>query len=122
MYLATLMTMPLDIIFSLYKDFVIEARHGFNKKTLALFITDLIKVQVLTIVFGAPIGWGFFKLLSYERFILFCSIFYVSVAFLGISLFPHIIWPLFNKFEPITKDGVEEQVNALCETVGYPLK
>ena len=30
-------------MFSLYKDFVIEEKHGFNKKTVGLFISDLFK-------------------------------------------------------------------------------
>ena len=33
--------------FSFYEDFVIEEKHGFNKKTYALFFTDLVKGEAI---------------------------------------------------------------------------
>jgi STE24 endopeptidase len=39
-----------DLPLSLYSQFVIEARHGFNRMTLGLFIADLIKQTLL----GSP--------------------------------------------------------------------
>jgi len=122
MYLQNMFMLPLETVFALYKDFVIEERHGFNKKTIGLFVKDLVKVQLLIVVIGAPIGYGFFKLLEFERFVLYASLFYICLSFLLISLFPHVIWPLFNKFTKIEKEGVTEKVEALCKEVKYPLK
>ena len=45
----------IGIPFGLYKDFVIEARYGFNKKTLAIFFTDIVKGLVLNALLGGPI-------------------------------------------------------------------
>jgi len=122
MYVQTLFMLPVETIFALYKDFVIEERHGFNKKIIGLFVKDLVKVQLLLVVIGAPVGYGFFKLLEFERFVLYASLFYICLSFLLISLFPHVIWPLFNKFTKIEKEGVTEKVEALCKEVKYPLK
>merc|ERR1711991_1267330 len=37
-----------DVPFSLYKQFVIEERHGFNKMTFGLWLTDLAKNVALS--------------------------------------------------------------------------
>jgi len=121
LYIQNILSLPLEIAFSLYKDFVIEEKHGFNKKTFGLFVKDLIKVQLLLIAIGGPIGYAFLKLLEFERLVLYASIFYICLSFLLISLFPHVIWPLFNKFVKIEREGVIEKVEALCKEVKYPL-
>jgi len=122
MYLQNVVALPLQTMFSIYKDFVIEERHGFNKKTCGLFFKDLIKVQLLILAIGCPIGYAFLKLLQFERIVLYASTFYVCISFLLISLFPHVIWPLFNTFVKIEREGVIEKVEALCKDVNYPLK
>jgi len=122
MFLQHLFSLPLETVFGLYKDFVIEEKHGFNKKTYGLFFKDLIKVQLLLLALGCPIGYAFLKLLEFERLVLYASIFYVCLSFLLISLFPHVIWPLFNTFVKIEKEGVVDKVEALCKEVKYPLK
>jgi len=122
MYIQILVVLPMETVFGLYKDFVIEERHGFNKKTIRLFVMDLLKVQLLIVAIGAPVGYAFLKLLEFERVLLYSSIFYVCLSFLLISLFPHVIWPLFNTFTKIEKEGVVESIEGLCKEVKYPLK
>jgi len=39
---------------SLYETFVLEEKHGFNKTTPALFITDLLKTWALAFAIGGP--------------------------------------------------------------------
>ena len=45
----------IDLPFSLYKQFVIEARYGFNRMTLGLFFADLIKHSLGGSAIGAPV-------------------------------------------------------------------
>ena len=45
----------IDLPITLYKQFVIEARHGFNRMTLGLFFSDLIKQTLLGLAIGAPV-------------------------------------------------------------------
>jgi len=122
MYLQNVVLVPLQTVFSVYKDFVIEEKHGFNKKTCGLFVKDLIKVQLLILAIGCPIGYFFLRLLQFERIVLYASTFYICISFVLISLFPHVIWPLFNTFVKIEREGVIEKVEALCNEVKYPLK
>ena len=48
------LTEALGTPFALYFDFVIEERHGFNRKSLALFVTDKLISTVVTMVIGVP--------------------------------------------------------------------
>ena len=38
----------------MYQTFVLEERHGFNKTTPALFVTDLLKGWAIGFVIGGP--------------------------------------------------------------------
>ena len=48
----------ISIPFSLYSDFVIEERFGFNKMTVKTFVLDHIKTYALAIVLGVPLLGG----------------------------------------------------------------
>jgi STE24 endopeptidase len=74
----------IQIPFSLYSTFVIEERHGFNKQTLFLFITDLIKEILLGIVIGAPVIAGLLKTIQWggENFFYYVWLFmFVALLF-----------------------------------------
>ena len=54
--LAALVAMSvLSLPFALYRTFVIEARFGFNRTTLRLFVMDQLKGLALILVLGAPL-------------------------------------------------------------------
>lgn len=54
-----IINLVIELPSSLYKDFVLEEKHGFNKSTLNIFVTDLIKSTLLTLALGSPILAGF---------------------------------------------------------------
>merc|ERR1719461_730227 len=110
-----------SIPFSLYYDFVVEERHGFNKKTMGLFWSDWIKTQGLVVVIGGPFFAIFLKLLSYENFVVYVQIFVLIFSFAMMQLYPTLIWPCFNKFEDVKKKGLIAEIEKLCESVSYPL-
>lgn len=43
-----------SILLSVYQTFVLEEKHGFNKTTPSLFVTDLLKSWAIGFVIGAP--------------------------------------------------------------------
>ena len=51
--LLTLIDIPLDLPWSLYKTFVIEEKYGFNKTTPATFVCDEIKKLVIMLIVTA---------------------------------------------------------------------
>ena len=48
-----------DVPFSLYKQFVIEERHGFNKMTFGLWLTDLAKTWLCLVLIFPYIPYPF---------------------------------------------------------------
>lgn len=45
----------LDLPFDLYRTFVLEQRHGFNRNTPRQFATDLLMQWALTLALGGPL-------------------------------------------------------------------
>ena len=45
----------LSLPFNMYSTFVIERRHGFNRTTFRIWMTDLIKSLALTVAMGGPL-------------------------------------------------------------------
>ena len=66
-FLSTIPTIPLSV----YSTFVLEEKHGFNKTTPKLFVTDLVKSWVLAFTFGAPFLAIFIKIFQWagDRFV-----------------------------------------------------
>ena len=65
--LSSIPTLP----FSVYQTFVLEEKHGFNKTTPKLFVTDLLKGYALGLVLGAPFLSAFLYIFKWagDRFV-----------------------------------------------------
>jgi STE24 endopeptidase len=119
--------LPLTLInvpWSYYQTFVIEAKFGFNKQTPALFIKDFFLTQALTIVIGTPLLAAFLKIVGYfgkRTFAFYVMIFLVSVQILMISVYPVLIQPLFNKLEPLEEGEVKTKTEELAKKLKFPL-
>jgi len=109
--------------FSLYKTFVIEEKHGFNKMTFSLFITDTIKTILLSLVFIPPILAGVIYLIKWggEYFYLYVCGFILFLQFFFITIYPVLIQPLFNKVESLPEGPLREKIEALASKTGFPL-
>ena len=57
--LTTILSLPI----SYYSTFVLEEKFGFNKQTIGLWITDMLKGQALGIALGGPIMAAVLKIL-----------------------------------------------------------
>jgi len=113
----------LDLPFTLWRQFVLESRFGFNRMTLRLFASDAAKGVVLAVVLGLPLlsallwlmaeagrywwlwGWGLWV------------VFNVCVML----LFPTVIAPMFNKFTPLADQSLAERIHALARRTGFSL-
>ncbi|MEP0987799.1 M48 family metallopeptidase [Ekhidna sp.] len=114
----------INIPFSVYRNFVIEAKYGFNKMTAKTFILDKIKGYILTIIIGGlllsvliyfvnAIGsdfWYYFWGVM-TAFVLFANLFYTS-----------LILPLFNKLRAMEEGELKSSIQAYCSKVNFPLK
>ena len=108
---------------SYYATFVIEERFGFNKTTKKLFIADNIKQTLLTLGLGLPliglIAWIYQELNS-----LFWLAGWLLISAFSLFMFifgTRIFLPLFNKLKPLPAGELRNEVEAYCQSQGFPL-
>jgi STE24 endopeptidase len=104
-----------------YRTFVIEERFGFNRMTLRLWIADLIKSALIGAALGIPLVTLVLWLMARAGALwwLYAWLAWVVFQLLMLALYPTVIAPLFNKFEPLTDAGVKERVEHLLARCGF---
>ncbi|MEW6375016.1 MAG: M48 family metallopeptidase [Thermodesulfobacteriota bacterium] len=114
----------LRIPFSLYDTFVIEERYGFNVMTLKMWIFDLLKGLIILAVLGGLLLWLLLTLVIYggKAWWVWAWILVGVFELFVLWLFPVVIAPLFNKFESIEDNVLENRIRALIEKVGFRVK
>lgn len=114
----------LELPFSLYQTFVLEARFGFNKSTLSIWLGDLLKSTLLASMIGLPIAWVilWFMGATGSLWWLWAWGIWTGFQLLLMWIFPTFIAPLFNKFEPLADESLKKRVTALMQRCGFAAK
>ncbi len=112
------------IPFGLYDTFVIEERYGFNRMTLRMWILDFLKSTVILFLLGGLILWLLLTLVIHggKAWWVWAWILVGGFELMMLWLYPLVIAPLFNKFEPIQNLGLVERIRNLMEKVGLRVK
>src|SRR5690606_6969776 len=107
--------------FAIYNKFKLEQRFGFNRVTPRLFITDTIKMLVLSLAFGAPLAAAVLWVMGNTgtAWIWWAWGIWVAFNILLIWLFPTFIAPLFNKFTPLDDPEISSRINNLMQRCGF---
>ncbi|MGE0348025.1 M48 family metallopeptidase [Hydrogenophaga sp.] len=115
-----LITLPLGW----YATFRIEERFGFNKMTLSLWLGDLVKGTLVGALIGLPIAALVLWLMGAAGPAWWLWAWGVWMVFnlLALVLYPTVIAPLFNKFEPLSDETLKTRVNALMQRCGFAAK
>jgi STE24 endopeptidase len=122
-----LVYMLFDIVcklpFSLYSTFVIEEKHGFNKQTLGLFFSDLVKSILLGVVIGGPIISAVVLIVrkTGRDFYFYLWVFMFLFQIVLLMIYPTLIQPLFNKFTPLEDGELKKGINELAKRIDFPL-
>jgi STE24 endopeptidase len=118
--ILSILTNLLHIPFDLYDTFVIEDRYGFNTMTLRIWLLDLMKGIVLFAILGGVPLCLLLALVVYggQMWWVWAWAGVGSFELVMIWLFPKVIAPLFNKFEPIENKILEHRIGQLMERVG----
>jgi STE24 endopeptidase len=113
-----------DAPFELYRTFVIEARHGFNKTTFKTYIADAAKGLLLTAAIGVPLLLVTFWLMAQMGSLWWLYVWLVWTGFslAMIAIYPTYIAPLFNKFQPLADEGLRARIEALLAKCGFQSK
>ncbi|KAF3388940.1 CAAX prenyl protease 1 [Penicillium rolfsii] len=117
--LSTILSLPI----SYYNTFVLEEKFGFNKQTVKLWVTDMLKGQMLGIVLGTPIISAVLKIVQKtgNSFFYYLWLFGVFVQVFAITIYPIAILPLFNKLSPLQPGEIKTGVENLAKKLKFPL-
>jgi STE24 endopeptidase len=115
-----LITLPLGW----YATFRIEERFGFNKMTMSLWLGDLVKGTLMGALIGLPIAALVLWLMGAAGPAWWLWAWGVWMVFnlLALVLYPTLIAPMFNKFEPLSDETLKTRVNALMQRCGFAAK
>lgn len=131
-YVVSLVLLGLNMVleqvvhlpFSLWVVFVVEERHGFNKQSLGNFFLDKLKGLVLSALLGGPMTLAVLYVIKAggRSFFLYLYLLVLAFQLLLLTIYPTVIAPLFNKYEPLPEDSeLKIQIDALASRVKFPL-
>ncbi len=115
--ISAVVSLPLSYI----KTFKIEQAFGFNRMTLGLWLTDMLKASLLGAVLGLPLLWLVLYLMQSGGawwwmiawgVLVFYQLFVMWLA-------PSVIMPLFNKFQPLEDAALKNRVMDLMQRTGF---
>lgn len=110
----------LDLPFSAWRTFVLEARFGFNRQTPGLFAADLAKQLALTLVLAGPLACGSLWLMqATDNWWLWVGALWTGFLLMMMVLGPRLIAPLFNRFRPLEDATLRERIEALLDRCGF---
>jgi STE24 endopeptidase len=113
-----------EVPFDYYRQFVIEERFGFNRMGKGIFFADRIKGVLLGAAFGLPLLFVVLWLMRQAGSLwwLWTWVVWVVVQMLVLVLYPTVIAPLFNKFEPLRDDALRTRIEGLMKRCGFAAK
>ena len=114
----------LDLPFTLYQTFVIEERFGFNKTSRKLWLQDFVKSLMLSALIGIPFITLVIWMMGATGPWWWLWVWGVWMGFnlLALLIYPTLIAPLFNKFQPLEDPAVKERVSQLMARCGFTSK
>ena len=111
---------PLEI----YNTFRIEQRFGFNRTTWRLYLLDTAKGLLVAALIGLPLVALVLWIMGSAGawWWLWAWAAWVGFQLLMLVIYPTVIAPLFNKFEPLPDESLRERVQALMARCGFAAK
>ena len=114
----------IDLPVSLYQTFVIEERFGFNKITPRLWLADLVRSVLVGTLIGLPMAALVLWLMGAAGPLwwLWAWGLWMGFNLLLMVVYPTVIAPLFNKFQPLEDESLKARVTALMQRCGFAAK
>jgi STE24 endopeptidase len=118
---TVLLMSAIGLPLSLYRTFGIEARFGFNRTTIGLFIADLAKGLVVSLLLGGPLVFVVLYLMdrSGSWWWIYAWLVWVAFTVFVTWAWPTFIAPIFNKFSPLTDEALKQRTEALLTRCGF---
>ena len=114
----------IDLPFEIYSTFRIEQQFGFNRNTARLYIADLLKGLLIGALIGLPLAAAVLWIMGATGALWWLWAWGTWAGFnlLVMVLYPTVIAPLFNKFEPLADEALKTRVQALMQRCGFAAK
>ena len=114
----------LDLPFALYSTFRIEQRFGFNRMTWKMYLADTAKGALVGALVGLPVAALMLWIMGATGSLWWLWAWGAWMGFnlLILVLYPTVIAPLFNKFEPLADESLKARVQALMARCGFAAK
>ena len=111
----------LGIPFSLYETFVLEARFGFNRTTPRLWLLDALRALAVQGAIGIPLLYAVYGFMRFTGGLWWVWLFAFLVAFqvLMLWIYPTLLAPLFNRFQPLPEGPLRARLTALASEAGF---
>ena len=118
--IGALIELPLEWI----STFRIEQRFGFNRMSLKLWLADQAKGALLGALIGLPLAAVVLWLMGASGGLWWLWAWGTLVGFnlLMLVIYPTIIAPFFNQFEPLADEVLRQRVQALMKRCGFAAK
>ena len=119
-----LITGLIDLPFEAWTTFRLEQRHGFNHMTPGLWLADQAKGVLVGALLGLPIAALILWLMGTAgaTWWLWAWAVWVGFNLLVLVLYPTVIAPLFNKFQPLEDGALKARVEGLMARCGFAAK
>jgi len=113
----------LNLPFSVYYQFVLEERFGFNRTRPRTFLLDQIKTIFLSLALGIPLLLVLFWLVGRlgEHWWIAGWGVMMAFQFLTAALFPVVFAPLFYKFMPLEEGVLKQRLHDLAEKIKFKM-
>ena len=114
----------IDLPLSLAQTFGVEQRFGFNQMTWRLWLSDLLKSALVGTLIGLPIAALILWLMGAAGPLWWLWAWGAWMGFnvLMLVIYPTLIAPLFNRFEPLQDESLKERVTQLMARCGFAAK
>ena len=114
----------IELPFEWYSTFRIEQSFGFNRMTLRLWLVDLLKNALVGAIVGLPLAAVILWIMGATGSLWWLWAWGTWVGFnlLLLVIYPTVIAPLFNKFEPLADEALKSRVQALMQRCGFAAK
>ena len=118
--IGALIELPLEWI----NTFRIEQRFGFNRMSLGLWLADQAKGALIGAAIGLPLAALVLWLMGASGGLWWLWAWGALVGFnlLMLVIYPTLIAPFFNKFEPLADESLKARVQALMQRCGFAAK
>lgn len=111
----------LEIPLSYYRTFVVEQKFGFNKMTPSMFISDLVKQALLSLLLGIPLLFCILWLMEKmgTNWWLYAWFAWITFNLIVLAIYPTWIAPIFNKFTPLQDTSLKARIEQLLKKCGF---